>query len=162
MMDLIKSEFEPDLLREIEQCETALIQSGTVLQSEGSYIRLVPLVPEGSVRVRKTDESGREIVLSHIQPGESCILSITGCMNMKASKVEAVTEAESKFILLSAGNIRKCSDRYKSWRTFVQKLYYERLDVLLGLAAIVLPAAALIGWCPPYVPCRIRTRKAAA
>ena len=103
------------------------------LLSEGEYIREIPLVLEGSVRVRKTDETGKEIILYRINPGESCILSITGCLNEKQSKAEAIVEGPSRMIIVSAEQVRDWMERYRTWRKYVQKLYYERLDVLLGL-----------------------------
>ena len=36
-------------------------------------------------------------------------------------------------ILISAEKVREWNDKYKSWRGFVQQLYYQRLDVLLDL-----------------------------
>ena len=80
-MDWMSETFEVELLSEIMQNRIA----DTILLSEGSSVKKIPLLLDGSVRVRKSDESGKEIILYHIQPGESCILSITGCLNMKQS-----------------------------------------------------------------------------
>ncbi|MCK4853429.1 MAG: Crp/Fnr family transcriptional regulator [Bacteroidales bacterium] len=125
--------FEVELLSEIMQNRIEEIDADTILLSEGSYVKKIPLLLDGSVRVRKSDESGKEIILYHIQPGESCILSITGCLNMKQSKAEAIVEDPSRMILVSAEKVREWNDKYKSWRGFVQQLYYQRLDVLLDL-----------------------------
>ena len=132
-MDWLKNTFEPELLEEISGYREQTFDPQVELLSEGSYINQVPLLLSGSVKVRKTDESGKEIVLYHIQPGESCVLSITSCLTMKQSKADAIVEGESSMILLGADKVREWMDRYKSWRTFVQGLYYQRLDVLLGL-----------------------------
>jgi CRP/FNR family transcriptional regulator len=132
-MDWLKNTFEPELFEEISRCQAQKFDPQAELLAEGSYIKQVPLLLTGSVKVRKTDESGKEIVLYHIQPGESCVLSITSCLNNKQSKADAIVEGESSIILLGADKVREWMDRYKSWRTFVQGLYYNRLDVLLGL-----------------------------
>ncbi len=132
-MDWMSETFEVELLTEIMQNRIEEIDADTILLSEGSYVKKIPLLLDGSVRVRKSDESGKEIILYHIQPGESCILSITGCLNMKQSKAEAIVEAPSRMILVSAEKVREWNDKYKSWRGFVQQLYYQRLDVLLDL-----------------------------
>jgi CRP/FNR family transcriptional regulator len=132
-MEWIKETFEAALLDEIMQNSVETFDAETVLLSEGAYIKSIPLMLEGSVRVRKTDESGKEIILYHIQPGESCILSISSCLNMKQSKAEAIVEDRARLILVPADKIRKWTDEYKSWREFIQKLYYQRLDVLLSL-----------------------------
>ena len=132
-MDWMSETFEVELLSEIMQNRIEEIDADTILLSEGSYVKKIPLLLDGSVRVRKSDESGKEIILYHIQPGESCILSITGCLNMKQSKAEAIVEDPSRMILISAEKVREWNDKYKSWRGFVQQLYYQRLDVLLDL-----------------------------
>ena len=84
-MDWMSETFEVELLSEIMQNRIEEIDADTILLSEGSSVKKIPLLLDGSVRVRKSDESGKEIILYHIQPGESCILSITGCLNMKQS-----------------------------------------------------------------------------
>ncbi len=132
-MDWMSETFEVELLSEIMQNRIEEIDADTILLSEGSYVKKIPLLLDGSIRVRKSDESGKEIILYHIQPGESCILSITGCLNMKQSKAEAIVEDPSRMILVSAEKVREWNDKYKSWRGFVQQLYYQRLDVLLDL-----------------------------
>ena len=125
--------FEPALIDELLQCEIVEMKPDAVLLSEGDFIREIPLLAEGVIRVRRTDDSGREILLYHIHPGESCILSITASLNERSSGVEAITEAPSKIILVSASNIKAWMDRYKTWRTFVMRLYYSRLTELLSL-----------------------------
>ncbi len=132
-MEWMSETFEVELLSEIMQNRIEEIDADTILLSEGSYVKKIPLLLDGSIRVRKSDESGKEIILYHIQPGESCILSITGCLNMKQSKAEAIVEDPSRMILVSAEKVREWNDKYKSWRGFVQQLYYQRLDVLLDL-----------------------------
>ena len=132
-MDWLRQNFESELFAEVMQHRVQEMEAETVLLSEGAYINHIPLVLDGSVRVRKMDESGKEIILYHIQPGESCVLSISGCLNMKQSKAEAIVEDRSSMILIPAEKVREWMDKYKSWRGFIQKLYYNRLDILLGL-----------------------------
>ncbi len=124
---------EQNLVELIESKPFKDIPSDTVILEEQVYIREVPVVLEGRIKVRKIDESGREIILYHINPGESCILSITSCINNKPSNAEAITETETKIITIPAKEVAEWMDEYKSWRSFVMKLYYSRLDELLSL-----------------------------
>ena len=78
-MNLLKLNLEPELYKAIMDSEMVEIEPNQVILKEGAYIKDIPILIEGSIKVRKTDESGKEIVLYHIQPGESCILSITSC-----------------------------------------------------------------------------------
>ena len=132
-MDHFKEIFEAELYDEIMAAETVAFDQNIVLLSEGAYIKQIPLLLEGQIRVRKTDDNGKEILLYHISPGESCILSITSSLNEKTSKAEALAEVPSRVILVSSEKVRYWMDHYPSWRKFVIKLYYERLEQLLTL-----------------------------
>lgn len=124
---------EKELIDLIEGKQTKNIRAETFLLHEQSYIKEVPIVLKGRIKVRKMDDSGKEIILYHINPGESCILSITSCINDKPSNAEALTETDTEIITVNAHEVNQWMDLYKSWRAFVMKLYYSRLDELLSL-----------------------------
>jgi CRP/FNR family transcriptional regulator len=132
-MILFNNVFENEILSEISELPLIEVPKGKVILRENAYIKEIPLVIDGNIKVRKTDESGREIILYHIQSGESCILSITSCLNEMQSKAEAITEENTKLVIVPAVKVREWMDRYKSWRRFVIQLYYSRLDSLLSL-----------------------------
>ena len=122
-MDHFKEIFEPALYQEISEADLVEFDQDNILLSEGIYIKQIPLLLEGQIRVRKTDENGREILLYHIAPGESCILSITSSLNEKKSKAEALADVRSKVILVGSDKVRHWMDVYPTWRKFVMKLY---------------------------------------
>ena len=72
--------FEKELMDELTNSEIIEFSTGTVILKEQQFIKVIPLVLEGSIKLRKQDPTGREIVFYHIEPGESCILSITSCL----------------------------------------------------------------------------------
>ena len=116
----------------------AEFEAGTTLLREHEYVKAIPFVLEGSIKLRKVDPTGREIVFYHIEPGESCILSITSCLNNKESQAEAVIEKKTRMLIANADNVRTWMDTYPSWRKFVMKLYYDRLAGVLSLVDMVL------------------------
>jgi CRP/FNR family transcriptional regulator len=128
-----KGIFESELNDQIESLSEMSIPKDTVILKEASYIKEIPLVLDGKIKVRKTDENGKEIILYHINSGESCILSITSCLNEKKSNAEAITERNSTMVVVPASKVREWMDSYKSWRSFVMHLYHSRLDELLNL-----------------------------
>jgi CRP/FNR family transcriptional regulator len=130
--------FERDLLDELNELEVLDIQPGTVVLKEHEYIKVIPLVLEGSIKLRKLDQTGREIIFYHIEPGESCILSINSCLSNKESQAEAIIEKNTRIIAVEADRIRNWMDRYSSWRKFVVKLHYERMAELMTLVDQVL------------------------
>lgn len=130
--------FEKALLDELNNAEVLEFNAGTVILKEHQFIKVVPLVLEGSIKLRKLDETGREIVFYHIEPGESCILSITSCLNEKESQAEAIIEKRTRLVVVEADKIRTWMERFPTWRSFVFKLYYERMAELMGLLDLVI------------------------
>ncbi|MBS3776739.1 MAG: Crp/Fnr family transcriptional regulator [Bacteroidales bacterium] len=133
MITQFSQQFEHDLLEEISHIPPAEIPRNTVILREQSYIKEIPLVVRGNIKVRKTDETGKEIILYHIEAGESCILSITSCLNDKKSQAEAITDETTQLIIVPASKVKEWMDTYKSWRKFVLSLYNARLTELLML-----------------------------
>lgn len=125
--------FEPELTEAIKNMSINRITAETTILKDEAYIQEIPLLLDGRIKVRKMDESGKEIVLYYIEPGESCILSITSCLNNKPSHAEAITQVPSEIIAIPANTVKEWMDLYKSWRSFVMNLYYSRLNELLTL-----------------------------
>ncbi len=130
--------FERELLDEINKSDVVEIGPGTIVLKENAFIKVIPLVLEGSIKLRKVDPTGREIVFYHIEPGESCILSITSCLNEKASQAEAIIEKKTRMIVVEAAKVRSWMDRFPTWRRFVVNLYYIRMAELMTLIDLVL------------------------
>ncbi|MDX1314281.1 MAG: Crp/Fnr family transcriptional regulator [Eudoraea sp.] len=125
--------FERELLDKIEQLNVIEIDPGEVILKEREFIKVVPLVLEGSIKLRKMDPTGREIIFYHIEPGESCILSITSCLHEKESHAEAIIERKTRLIVVEAEHVRSWMNQFSSWRKFIVKLYYERMAELMTL-----------------------------
>jgi CRP/FNR family transcriptional regulator len=136
-MDLYKLSamfsFEKELLDKIGHLEVIEIDPGEIILKEREFIKVIPLVLEGSIKLRKLDLTGREIIFYHIEPGESCILSITSCLNEKESQAEAIVQKRTRMIVVEAGEVRAWMNQFPSWRKFVVKLYYERMAELMTL-----------------------------
>jgi CRP/FNR family transcriptional regulator len=130
--------FEKELMNELENSEILEFNAGTVILKEHQFIKVIPLVLEGSVKLRKQDPTGREIVFYHIEPGESCILSITSSLNEKESQAEAIIEKKTRILVIEASKIRSWMERFPTWRRFVFKLYYDRMAELMGLLDLVI------------------------
>ena len=129
---------ERELLDRIEQLEVIEIDPGEVILKEREFIKVVPLVLEGSIKLRKLDPTGREIIFYHIEPGESCILSITSCLHEKESHAEAIIERRTRMIVVEARDVRSWMNQFPSWRKFIVKLYYERMSELMTLLDLVI------------------------
>lgn len=127
-----KNIFEPSLIQELEACPIIDFGEHQQILSEGQYIKQVPVLLNGLIKVLRYDESGKEILIYEIQPGESCILSITATITHNRSKAIAVTDEPVKAVIVSSDLIIRWMDRYKSWRSFIMNLYYNRLNELIS------------------------------
>jgi CRP/FNR family transcriptional regulator len=132
--NLIHSRFtETDLADQLIDCNLAEIPANEQLLREGDYVKVVPLVLEGSVKVIRMDDSGREILLYHISVGESCALSISAVLNFDKSKALAITEEPTLALIVPADKVREWMYTYRSWNKFVLGLYQQRFGELIDL-----------------------------
>ena len=65
-----------------------------------AYIRTIPIVILGSIRVMREDEEGHDLLLYYSRPSESCILSILEGMNRQRSKIKAIVEEDAEIIMI--------------------------------------------------------------
>lgn len=97
--------------------------AGTELVKEGQYVKAVPLVMNGLVKVftRKED---KELLLYYIQPKESCIMSFTASIRQEKSKIFAVTENAVTVVLIPADKISQLVNNFPS----LNQLFYQQFD----------------------------------
>lgn len=105
----------------------------TVLIDENDYIKFVPIVLNGSIKVFKLDEDGREMLLYYIKPGESCVMSFLGATCNGTSKVKAVVEEEAEVLLLPVHKATNLIRENPQWIQFIFELYNRRFEELLSV-----------------------------
>ncbi|EKV32012.1 transcriptional regulator, Crp/Fnr family [Caenispirillum salinarum AK4] len=109
------------------------VPPGTVLFSEGSECQAYVLVLDGSVRVQKISESGREIVLYRVERGQTCVLTTACLMTSAEYGAEGVAETPVKAAVLSAAAFQALLDASPAFRRFVFTVYAGRIADLLML-----------------------------
>ena len=80
-------------------------QSGSVILNENAPIRSIPIVTQGTLKVIRTEEDGREILLYYIKAGESCIMSFLGGIHNETSKVRAEVEEDAEILFLPVDKV---------------------------------------------------------
>jgi len=109
------------------------LEEGKALLREGQACSSVPFVIEGSIRVFKTAESGREITLYRIERGESCILS-AGCgSSLESFPASVVVERPTLAAFLPLGTIRRLFSESEPFRDYVLDQYSRRLAEVVEL-----------------------------
>ena len=128
------SEFKssPEIREKLLQYgEVKSFSSGQVILKERAYIKAIPLVMSGSIRVMRTDEEGKEILLYYIKSGESCIMSFLGGLHQDTSKVKAIAEEETEILFLPVEYVGELVKEYPEWLDYIFRLYHKRFEELL-------------------------------
>jgi CRP/FNR family transcriptional regulator len=110
---------------------------GDIILNDNSYIKAIPIVTTGSIRVMRTDEDGREILLYYIKAGESCIMSFLGGMHHETSKIKAVAEEETEVLFIPIDKISFLIKEFPEWLDYIFRLYHKRFEELLEVVNAV-------------------------
>jgi len=98
---------------------------------EDQYIRSFPIVLSGLIRVCRTDETGNELLLYYLRPGEVCTVSLICCMDRTKSRVRAITEEDTSVILIPVELLDNWMTRFQTWKAYVMRSMQMRFDELL-------------------------------
>ncbi len=108
-----------------------------ILLDENSYIRAIPVVKKGIIKVYRTDDDDKEILLYYIKEGETCVMSFLGGLHNDKSKVKAVVEEDSEIWLLPIEKVGMLNREYPEWIEYIFKLYHKRFEDLLDVVNAV-------------------------
>ncbi len=109
----------------------------TVIVNLNSYIKSIPIVLSGSIKVIRTDEDGREILLYYIKAGESCIMSFLAGIHNDTSKIKAIVEEEAEVLLIPVNKASEWIKEFPEWTDFIFALYQKRFEELLEVVNAV-------------------------
>ncbi|SDE44564.1 CRP/FNR family transcriptional regulator, anaerobic regulatory protein [Pricia antarctica] len=124
--------FEQDLLNEINKVAIIKeIPEGTKLMEIGDYIKSMPLLVSGVIKVLREDDNGDELLLYFLENGDTCAMTLNCCMTHTKSEIRAIAETDSKLIMVPIQNMEEWMAKYSSWRNFVLQSYNNRMNELL-------------------------------
>lgn len=124
--------FEKELLNEILQVGTFKeVPEGFKLIEIGEYIKGMPLLISGAIKILREDNDGDELLLYYLEKGETCSMTLACCIGDTKSEIRAITETDTKLIMVPIQKMEEWTAKYKSWRNFVFNSYHERLNELL-------------------------------
>jgi len=111
-----------ELLNEmLEKSTVKDIPKDTLILSEGQYIRAIPVVVEGLVKVF-TRYDDKDLLLYYIQPAESCIMSFSSGLSGEPSRIFAITEEDTQLMLMPVERISEWIRRYPA----INDLFYQQ------------------------------------
>ncbi|MCU0470744.1 MAG: Crp/Fnr family transcriptional regulator [Arcicella sp.] len=125
--------FEAHLLQELSQIGNYIeVNEGHTLIRPGGYIRSIPILLSGSVKILRPDSEGREALLYYIGGLDSCAMSLTCCINRRPSEITAITDEKTALIAIPIEKVDEWIDKYATWKQFVFSTYQKRFEDLLG------------------------------
>ena len=122
---------ERDALR--RELQPARIPAGTVLFDLDSPCSLFLLLAAGTVRVVKPARSGREIVLYRLEPGDSCILTVSCLLGESSYPARGVAETDVAGYILTRPFFHSLLAESEPFRAFVFRYFAARISDLMQL-----------------------------
>ena len=137
MKDLLKQTygfiFEEALIEEI--AEVSLLRDfneGDILIDFGDYIKKMPLLIDGAIKILREDFDEGELLLYFIEKGDTCAMTMACCMGETKSEIRAVAETKGIVIMIPVHKMEEWLGKYKSWRNYVFNSYNNRLKEMLN------------------------------
>lgn len=124
--------FEQALLEEIGRVGTFKeVSEGFQLMDIGQYIKSMPLLVSGAIKILRDDDEGDELLLYFLERGDTCAMTLTCCLGETKSEIRAIAETDAKLIMVPIQKMEEWTSKYKSWRDFVFKSYHGRMMEML-------------------------------
>jgi len=123
---------EPELIGEIEKTgiPCSFRRDDIIIQNE-KYVRVIPLILKGTVKVVRVDPEGNELFLCHISGGETCAVSIASYLSRRQCYIKAVAEEDTDLIALSATDCYRWIGQFPAWCNFVMNAMSDKMNCLI-------------------------------
>lgn len=124
---------EPNLKAEINSVAQLMnFQAGDIIMDYGSYVRLVPLIIKGSIKVtHEADDNERELLLYFLNDGETCSMSFSCCLTQKRSMIRTEALEDTTLLAIPVQYVDQWMGQYPSWKNFVMSSYDQRMQALV-------------------------------
>jgi CRP/FNR family transcriptional regulator len=124
--------FEEALLDEIVKVATFKeFKADDYLIEIGDYIKTMPLLLNGAIKILREDENGDELLLYFLERGDTCAMTLTCCMGQSKSRIRAMAETNGSLLMIPVEKMEDWLTKYKTWRNFVFDSYNVRLMEML-------------------------------
>ncbi len=109
------------------------LRGGDIAYRQGQTCNNYLMCIEGQTRVFKTSESGREILLYQVGPGETCVLTTSCLMAGSAFPAESTAETDVLLAALPSSAFHRLMGSSPRFRKFVLDNYGDLLSSLIML-----------------------------
>lgn len=97
----------------------------------GDYIKTMPLLLTGAIKILREDENGDELLLYFLERGDTCAMTLTCYMGQSRSRIRAIAETDGAMLMIPVEKMEEWLTKYKTWRNFVFDSYNVRLNEML-------------------------------
>jgi len=135
ILDGIKEFQSSEKLKELlfEYSTIRHLKEGDIILSENSSIKAIPIVTKGCLKVIKTDDEGKEILLYYIKAGESCVMSFLGGLHDERSALKAIADEDTEVLFLPVSKVHFFIKEFPQWLEYIFNLYHKRFEELLEI-----------------------------
>jgi len=124
--------FEESFIKKITEVgQLKTVNKGDVLIELGTYIKFMPLIISGAIKILREDDEGDELLLYYLERGDTCAMSMNCCMGDAKSNIRAVAESDTELVLIPVKYMSEWISTYESWKSFVFESYHTRLQEML-------------------------------
>ena len=132
------SALEPEARRRLAAAARVVqMPAGATLFRPGDLCENYLVVLRGAARITLTSESGREILLYRVEPGQSCVLTTAALMSGSDYEAEGKTETEAEALVIPAAAFADLLAESAVFRRFVFSSFAVRLQDLIALVGEV-------------------------
>ncbi len=114
-----------------ENAQFLSVNKGDVIVKEGQYVKFLPIVLEGTIRVYQQKEE-REILLYHVRAEETCTMSLAAAYFNNKSSSHGVAIEPTEMLVFPSEMITKWQLKYPSWNKYVMRMFRSRYDELIN------------------------------
>lgn len=117
----------------LQSAAVVSIPAGAQLFAEHQPCMGFPLLLDGSIKVVKLSNIGRELMLYRVTPGSSCIISSSCLLGKSDYNARGIAETPLVLIVLPVVEFSRLLLEYPAFRDFVFHLFAERIGDLMQL-----------------------------
>ena len=117
----------------VENANLTQLEPNTYFFKNGDKCHHIALLGAGSVRVFVVGESGREVTLYHVGPGDSCPINILSAMHDMEIPAMALAESHLSAVVIPVHVFKKWHASYESIQHFILEALASRLFNVLSL-----------------------------
>jgi len=106
-------------------------EKGKTIIEPGQYIKMIPIILDGSVKVMRRGDDGHDLFLYYLEGGDACAISLTCCSNDQQSEIMAVAEEKTVILGIPVHKHEEWTNEFSQWKDYVASTYQKRFQELL-------------------------------